>query len=347
MSRIFVSYKRLDKEKVFDLKAKIESGTGEKCWIDLDGIESDAQFKNVIIHAIKECEIVLFMYSKRHSQIVDFEKDWTIRELNFAASKNKRIVFINIDNTPLTDEFLFDYSTKQQVDGCSVDAINRLISDINKWLKIEGGKGKPEELVEHPKEPSFFERHRKVLYGTAVSAVAIASLGLGFYFYRIHKCKQDTPIVVNDSIVYHAIDLKLPSGNLWSDVNIGAKKPSDNGHMFTWNDPAADNYGLSKDWAIPSEEDFKELIKYCRWQWVTIDGQNGFKVIGSNGQSIFLPASGWIHDGTEEYHNLYGYYWTADKANAPFARALLFSKTEKKTGNSYITYGRNVRPLRK
>ena len=135
MARIFISYKRVDKDKVFKLKNQIESQTGEKCWIDLDGIESDAQFKNVIINAIKQCEVVLFMYSKAHATITDFEKDWTVRELNFAAAKNKRIVFINLDGTPLTDEFSFDYGLKQQVDGQSSEAVARLIADLTKWLK--------------------------------------------------------------------------------------------------------------------------------------------------------------------------------------------------------------------
>lgn len=134
MARIFISYKRVDKEKVFALIDKIETDTGEKCWVDIEGIESDAQFKNVIIRAIKQCEVVLFMYSKAHSTIVDFERDWTVRELNFASAKNKRIVFINLDRTPLTDEFSFDYGTKQQIDGQSTEAVNRLISDLKKWL---------------------------------------------------------------------------------------------------------------------------------------------------------------------------------------------------------------------
>ena len=42
MSRIFISYKRVDKDKVFKIKEQIGSALGEKCWIDLDGIESDA-----------------------------------------------------------------------------------------------------------------------------------------------------------------------------------------------------------------------------------------------------------------------------------------------------------------
>ena len=97
MSRIFISYKRVDKDRVFEIRDLIESRIGEKCWIDLDGIESDAQFKHVIITAISSCEVVLFMYSKAHTEIRDFERDWTVRELNFASAKKKRIVFVNID----------------------------------------------------------------------------------------------------------------------------------------------------------------------------------------------------------------------------------------------------------
>ena len=136
MARIFISYKRVDKEKVFRIKDQIESALGEKCWIDLDGIESDAQFKNVIIRAINACEIVLFMYSKAHSKIVDFEKDWTVRELNFASKKKKRIVFINLDGSPLTDAFEFDYGTKQQVDASSEERVLKLLYDLRNWMGI-------------------------------------------------------------------------------------------------------------------------------------------------------------------------------------------------------------------
>ena len=134
MARVFISYKRVDKAKVFKLKDMIEAAIGEDCWIDLDGIECDAIFKSVIINAINECEIFLFMYSKAHSTIVDFENDWTVRELSFAKLKKKRIVFINIDGSSLSDLFLFDYANKQQVDATSTEALDRLCTDLQKWL---------------------------------------------------------------------------------------------------------------------------------------------------------------------------------------------------------------------
>lgn len=137
MKRIFISYKRVDKKRVFEIKNEIEAWTGEECWIDIDGIESDAQFANVIIHAIKDCELFLFMYSQAHSQITDYEHDWTIREINFAETKGKRIVFLNIDGSELTDWFGFMFGTKQRVDMLNDDAAEHLYSDIAKWLKID------------------------------------------------------------------------------------------------------------------------------------------------------------------------------------------------------------------
>ena len=134
MARVFISYKRVDKAKVFKLKDKIQTAIGEDCWIDLEGIERGAVFNDVIIKAINESEIFLFMYSKAHSTIEDFEHDWTVRELSFAELKKKRIVFINIDGSTLSDLFLFDYANKQQVDATSPQALDRLFTDLQKWL---------------------------------------------------------------------------------------------------------------------------------------------------------------------------------------------------------------------
>ena len=132
--QIFISYKRDDSDMVFPIKDKIELNTGIKCWIDLDGIESDAQFVNVIIKAINKADVFLFMYSHSHAEIEDYEKDWTVREISFAQKKNKRIVFVNIDNTPLTDWFEMMFGLQQQVNATSNSAMKRLYRDLKKWL---------------------------------------------------------------------------------------------------------------------------------------------------------------------------------------------------------------------
>ena len=136
MERIFISYKRVDKETVFRIKDQIEVALDEKCWIDIDGIESDAQFANVIINAINNSEVFLFMYSFAHSKITDYKNDWTIRELDFAQHKKKRIVFVNVDSSELTDWFYMLFGTMQQVDATNTQSIDKLVQDIRGWLGI-------------------------------------------------------------------------------------------------------------------------------------------------------------------------------------------------------------------
>ena len=72
MAQIFVSYKRVDKNKVFPIVEKIESELGCKCWVDIDGIESSVQFASVICSAIDKSDVVLFMHSSSSSRGCSF-----------------------------------------------------------------------------------------------------------------------------------------------------------------------------------------------------------------------------------------------------------------------------------
>ncbi len=161
MARVFISYKRDDKDLVFPLKDKIEAAIGEPCWIDLRGIESDAMFVEVIMSAIDDASIFLFMYSKRHSIITDFEHDWTIRELGYAEDERKRIVFCNIDKTPLTKWFKFMYKYKQQVDMTSPEDLGRLLEDLREWLDVPNNtqvKQEPSTIIHRPLQVQSSEK---------------------------------------------------------------------------------------------------------------------------------------------------------------------------------------------
>ena len=58
-------------------------------------------------------------------------------------------------------------------------------------------------------------------------------------------------------------------------------------------DAATANWGSS--WRTPTIEELQELSTLCVWTWTTQNGVNGYKVTGTNGNSIFLPASGSIN----------------------------------------------------
>ena len=63
-------------------------------------------------------------------------------------------------------------------------------------------------------------------------------------------------------------------------------------------------------WRIPSIDEMKELISKCTWEWTTLNGEKGYKVISKkNGNSIFLPAAGYRRDSDLRYAGSDGYYW--------------------------------------
>ena len=258
---IFISYKRLDKDKVFPIKDFIERNTGYNCWIDLDGIESDAQFADIIIKAINNAEVFLFMYSNTHTKIENFEEDWTVREITFAQKKKKRIVFVNLDNAPLTDRFDFMFSTKQQVAASSDVAMKKLCADIKQWLRNEDEERLEQERIERERREAEARKRACPICGYVHEGENAPEL--------CPQCKQNVQWNVleeggnakmqkstsNMANGHEYVDLGLPSGLKWATCNVGANKPEDYGDYFAWGETMTKKiyteyngptYGLSK-----------------------------------------------------------------------------------------------------
>ena len=72
-------------------------------------------------------------------------------------------------------------------------------------------------------------------------------------------------------------------------------------------DAAHMNWGSK--WRMPTEEEWFELRNKCTWTWTRQGGKNGYKVIGSNGNSIFLPAAGCCVGSVLYDAVSCGYYW--------------------------------------
>ena len=129
MHKIFISYSRSDYSTVTQLIREIEHLTGEgTCWFDLTGIESDSQFIDVIIDAIDHADIFLFMYSQ-HSE----RSEWTRKEIEYANGEKKRIVFVKIDNTPLSKYFKFQFSGHDIIDISDRLQKQKLFGDLTCW----------------------------------------------------------------------------------------------------------------------------------------------------------------------------------------------------------------------
>ena len=50
---------------------------------------------------------------------------------------------------------------------------------------------------------------------------------------------------------------------------------------------------LGKEWNIPTVEQWKELISQCEWVEGKLNEKEGYKVIGPNGNWVFLPGTGY------------------------------------------------------
>lgn len=105
-------------------------------------------------------------------------------------------------------------------------------------------------------------------------------------------------------------------------------------------------------WQMPNENQCKELIYECEWSWTDVNGVKGYKVVGKNGNSIFLPASGLKGSSDVVNNDKIGGFWSSTLCVAPetvgdFAMIVGFyseSHTVEKGGRGY---GRSVRAVAK
>ena len=129
------------------------------------------------------------------------------------------------------------------------------------------------------------------------------------------------------------VDLGLPSGTKWATCNVGANTPEEYGDFYAWGETETKseyteencvtcgesiddisgnpNYDVARakwggSWRMPTKEDIIELIENCTWKWTAQNNVSGYKVTGSNGNSIFLPA---IVDSSYVILRWLGSYW--------------------------------------
>ncbi len=81
----------------------------------------------------------------------------------------------------------------------------------------------------------------------------------------------------------------------------------DNKEVLDIEDDAA-HVILGGNWRIPSKEEIEELITCCSGIWTTLNDIGGYKLTGPNGNSIFLPASGYKYVSSIEAAGIIGDY---------------------------------------
>lgn len=184
-----------------------------------------------------------------------------------------------------------------------------------------------------------------------------------------------TVLVGDESDCREWVNLGLPSGLKWATCNLGASSPEEYGCYYAWGEiapskkydiPSCRTWGRlvkeisgksrydaarnqwGDEWFMPSRFDFEELQEFCGWEWTVQNGHGGYRVIGPNGNSIFLPAAGWCVGNKENAVGEEGEYWssTSSRVDLNGAFCLRFKDGHLRVGVSYRSGGRCVRPVR-
>ena len=90
--------------------------------------------------------------------------------------------------------------------------------------------------------------------------------------------------------------------------NLYVLQPSDDAATVIW----------GEGWRMPSASEGEELLSQCSHQRDTVNGVSGWRIIGTNGNTIFMPAGGakgdFIDPDPESLQvGGHGYFWVNEK----------------------------------
>ncbi|MBR6936732.1 MAG: C10 family peptidase [Prevotella sp.] len=106
---------------------------------------------------------------------------------------------------------------------------------------------------------------------------------------------------------------------------------------------------------MPTRTEMQELLDRCTITNEIVNGVDGFRVTGPNGNSIFMPASGYksyndyLFASDNSHNNRCGFYWTSEPYGSNtsiYANSLVLGTDGiRKINNSYRFYGLAIRPV--
>ena len=202
-----------------------------------------------------------------------------------------------------------------------------------------------------------------------VRAYATNSVGTAYGNVTTLKTTDDGTIA---GIEYVDLGLSVK----WAPFNIGATSPTECGDYFAWGEIETKTeyteansltHGIYMDdiggnpqydaaraiwgstWRLPSREEIEEIVAECTWEWTSVDGMNGCKITGPNGNHIFVPAAG-CYIGAElkmlgqngMYHS---YKMCGDYVNFSYGFHFGEGADNYQLDWLYRAYGRSIRPV--
>lgn len=166
---------------------------------------------------------------------------------------------------------------------------------------------------------------------------------------------------------------------MWATCNVGANKPEQYGNYYAWgetetksvykqnnsltrgkniNDISGNvNYDVARanwggSWRMPTKTEFEELKYKCTWIPTTQNGVKGCKVVGPNGNYIFLPAGGSIFEtsgNVARNAGRFGRFWSSTPCSTESAYHLCIDSQSRNGCSVLNNFGRpdgfSIRPV--
>lgn len=137
-----------------------------------------------------------------------------------------------------------------------------------------------------------------------------------------------------------------------NDANYGYLGFTDDLTMLKASDDAA-SYNWGEGWQMPSYSQLQELYQKSDMKWQMQNGVSGMRFTGPNGNTLFLPAAGFIRGDEHQAVTGKGFYWSnelflgyeghEDTENP--SNAWLFSLLSNMC-DEYRSWGFSIRPVR-
>lgn len=350
-----------------------KANMGNEYYINLDFSKSDMDIETVEFKATPKESIKFGVYTKDGYGIVKYY-DEQVPEISYTdAPKAHTGEAVSVENTEATVECEFEdclfWTTLRGVEYFSDSESETLVLDAN------------EEDGTHEFHLTDLKSNTTYRYRAYYEVNGVKEYG------ETKSFKTKGSELCSDANHVHAVDLGLSVK--WACCNVGASVPEGYGSYYAWgeteeksnytldtykywSDKNGDGYdesneyqnigsnisGTSYDvahvkwggsWRMPTLSEIQELCNKCSWQWTEVNGIEGQKVTGPNGNSIFLPAAG-RREGTKVYcRGSYGIYWSAtlDENFSFNAYALFFDSGIHHWDNfdGIRDYGHTVRPV--
>jgi hypothetical protein len=175
------------------------------------------------------------------------------------------------------------------------------------------------------------------------------------------------------------VDLGLPSGLLWATCDVGSSTEGEYGDYYAWGETSTQALGeyiwssyqyssgstmknigsnisgtkydvayktWGGTWRMPKKTEMDELVQYCSSEWTTINGNEGMKVTGPNGNYIFFPAAGTRYEGKYYGSSSYCSFWSGTSCDLYHAYSLYIQRDPqwfKVKGNTSLNRAGNER----